>query len=470
MKRIICIATISCLITTQAAFAGVDKDMKRFWEGSGGLQNATGATSLEAQSAGYYTLGSMYARTPVKNTQIASVTMPSIKAGCGGINMHNGGFSFLNSAEMTKTLKAISNNSSTFALQLSLETLSPVIARKVEELMTWMQRINQININSCETAASLVGGVWPRHERASQTICSTLANNSGIAADFAQSRHNCYADKEGTQSKIRSKNKELYDKLAVENVNLAWAAIKDSGLFGDLSSPDTADAQLAQLFMTLSGTLIIRGGDTPKYEFISGRMAHNDIIQALMDGGEIRYHKCDSTDKCLNISREGNNQTIKETDAFKSKIDKLMYALLSKVRNDEALTEEEKSFLNNKAQIPLYKILNVYSAYSGADALFELPVYTDAIATQMLFEYLNDVLRQVEAASDTLIIASDDHLKKFKENLRDVRMALSAREIKTHQTYSTLMKLVERATVIESYLANQVGSPIAESFNRSKEL
>ncbi len=470
MKRIISIVSILCLVTTQVALAGVEKDMKRFWEGAGGIVNSTGPTSVDAQSAGYYTLGGMYARTPVKNTQIASVTMPSIKAGCGGINMHNGGFSFLNSDEMSKTLKAISNNASTFALQLSLETLSPVIARKVEELMTWIQRINQININSCETAASLVGGVWPRHERASQTICSTLANSSGVAADFAQSRHNCFSDKEGTQEKIRSKNKELYDKLAVEDVNLAWKAIKESGLFGDLSSPETLDAQLAQLFMTLSGTVIIRGGDTPKYEFISGRMAHNDIIQVLMEGGDIKYHKCDNTDKCLNVAREGNHQTIKATDAFKSKIDKLMYALLNKVRADEALSEEEKTFLNNKAQIPLYKILNVYSAYSGADSLFELPVYTDAIATQMLFEYLNDVLRQVETASDGLMIASDDHLKKFKDNLRDVRMALSAREQKTHQTYSTLMKLVERATVIESYLANQVGSPIAESFNRSKEL
>jgi conjugative transfer pilus assembly protein TraH len=464
------IFSLLVLLSTNAQAGGVGESMKNFWNASGGINNYNGPSAYDAQSAGYYTLGSMYARTPVKNTQIGAITMPSMQSGCGGINMHNGAFSFINGEEMNRLLKTIANNSSGFAMQLALETVSPMIASKVEELQTWIQRVNAMNINSCETAASLVGGLWPRHERASQTVCSTLANGSGIVSDFAQAKHNCYADKTGTQNKIRAKDKALYDKLMVEDINLAWKALRESG-FLDIGKKAEGDTTLAHLFMTLSGTIIIKAnGNTPTYEFITGRAAHNDIIQVLMEGGEIKYHLCDETDKCLNVIREGGSHVIKADEAFKSKIEKMVFGLVDKIRTDEPLTEEEKNFLNNKAQIPLYKILNVYAAYSGAGSLFELPTYTEAIALQAMFEYLNDILRQVEVASDNLIVASDDHLKRFKDNIRSARRALSERELKTHQSYSTLIKLVERATVIEGILASQLGSPVAESYGWAKNL
>lgn len=450
------------------AFCDVGTDMKDFWNGMGGMSNAGGVSAYDAQAAGYYTLGSLYARTPVKNTQLASINLPSMKAGCGGINIHNGSFSILNSDELTKLLKAIANNSTAFAAQLALETVSPVIAEKIEELQSWIQRINAMNINSCEAAASLVGGMWPRHERASQSICSTLANTSGISSDYAKARHDCYHNASSTNSQIKGRNSELYEKLAVDDVNLAWKAIKDSGFF-KLDTPE--DKELAQLFMTLSGTIIIKAnGDNPSYEYISGRAAHNDVIQVLMEGGNINYHKCGDIDKCLDVIKNGGTHTIKANAGFKSKIEQFISSIIEKVRKDEPLTDSEKSFLNYKTSIPLYKILNVYAAYSGAGALFELPAYTEAIALQMLFEYLNDVIRQVETASDSLIIASDDHLSKYRENLQNVKRALTERELKTHQSYATLLKLVERTMMIESILANQLGSPVAESFQWSKNL
>ena len=101
--------------------------------------------------------------------------------------------------------------------------------------------------------------------------------------------------------------------------------------------------------------------------------------------------------------------------------------------------------------------------------MFELPAYSEAISLQMLYEYLDDVLKQADRASDALIIASDDHLKRFKESLREARRSLAQREIKTHQSYATLTRLVDRAMSIEGILSKQIGSPVAESFQWSKE-
>jgi conjugative transfer pilus assembly protein TraH len=442
------------------AFAGVGKSMEEFWNGMGGYSN-------QLQSAGYYSMGGLYARTPIKSNNLAAIQMPSLKAGCGGINLYNGGFSYINADELTQTLKAIANNSSGFAMQLALETISPVIAEKVEEMQAWIQRINAMNINSCETAATLVGGMWPRQEQASQTICSTLAGGSGVATDYVIAKHECHTDRKGTNKKIKERSKDAEDLLA-EDVNLAWKAIKKSGLFND------GDQNLAELLMTLSGTIIIHGpsndSDNPKYEYISGKATSNEVITVLLDGGSIKYHTCDETTKCLNITRDGSSHEITKEQAFKAKIEKMILGLVDKIKSDQELTEEERLFLNYKANIPIYKILNVYAAYSGAGALFELPNYSEAIALQILFEYLDDTLSKVELASNSLMIASDDQIKNFKNDIREARNRLNQREKKTHQSYVTMMSLVDRTMVIEGILAKNLGSPIADAFQWQKRL
>lgn len=449
---------------------GVAQGMQDFWSKMGGMSSFNGADAHQLQSAGYYTMGGLYARTPVKNTQIASIGLPGLKAGCGGINLYNGGFSFINSDELTKLLNSISANSSAFAMQLAVETISPVIAEKIEELQSWVQRINAMNINSCETAASLVGGVWPRHEQASKTICSTLASGNGIASDFTQARHDCHASRGGISAKIIGKDPSNSEKLLTENINVAWKALKGSGFF-DLSG---VDKELAELFMTLSGTIIIHASshenDNPKFEYIAGKATHTDLITVLLDGGDIPYHKCDEPAKCLHITRNGGSHNISQDKAFKAKVEKIIFALIEKIQKDEPLNDEEKSFLNSKANLPLYKILNVYAAYSGSGAIFELPAYSEAIALQMLFEYLDDVLRQVDAAADSLIIADEDLIKRFKDDLREARRTLAQREQKTHQNYATLMALVDRAMTVEGILAKNIGSPLADAFHWSKNM
>lgn len=464
------------LILTWANVAnagGIAQGMQDFWDGMGGMSNFNGVDAYQLQSAGYYTMGGLYARTPVRNTQLASIGLPGLKGGCGGINLYNGGFSFINSEELTKLLQSISTNSSAFAMQLALETISPVIAEKVEELQSWVQRINSMNINSCETAASLVGGVWPRHEQASKTICSTLASGNGIASDYTRARHDCHASRGGMSAKIRSKDSDSADKLLTEDINIAWKALRGSGFF-KLSGDANDDKELAELFMTLSGTIIIHApnnqNDTPKFEYIAGKATHSDLITILLDGGTIPYHTCNETTKCLNVSRNGGSHSITQDQAFKAKVEKIIFALIDKIKTDSPLTDEEKSFLNAKAGVPLYKILNVYAAYSGSGAIFELPAYSEAIALQMLFEYLDDVLRQVDTAADSLLIAGEDHIKRFKDDIREARRTLVQREQKTHQNYATLMSLVDRAMMVEGILAKNIGSPLADAFHWSKNM
>ena len=462
------LALLLYMFTFNAHAGGVLGSMQGFWDGLGGMSNVSGPTAYQGQSAGYYTLGNLYARTPVKNVYPLSIQLPSARGGCGGIDIFAGSFSFINADQFIKTGKAIVNNAKGFAFQLALETISPVITEKLEELQNKMQEINSMNINSCETAAALVGGMWPKHDRASATICATMGNKKGIFDDYAQAKHECESG--GKRAETSKKVEDRSDAIKLDDVNIAWKALRESNFFG---AGGNFDKQLAELFMTLSGTVIIlapkNDDDGPKFEFVTARIAHNDVISTLMDGGQIKTHRCDEADKCLNMIKEGNHHQITAGKAFKTRVQTLLESMISKIIIDEELDKQELALLN-MTSIPIYRVLNVYAAYSGAGTIFELPVYSEAISLHILYAYLNDILRQVTVASDRLVLGSEDQLAHFKDGLKDARTALAEREIKTNQSYTTLMQMVDRTMFVEGILAKEMGESLAESLQWSRQL
>ena len=141
----LCLALISTV-----TFANVSNDLGSFFNHLGYTENATNPTAYQGQSAGFYTGGSLYARDTVRNYQLLSVNLPSVTAGCGGIDAFTGSFSFINSSELVNALKNVANNAVSYAFMLGLETMTPEIANEMEYFQSMANNINQMNVQSCE--------------------------------------------------------------------------------------------------------------------------------------------------------------------------------------------------------------------------------------------------------------------------------------------------------------------------------
>ena len=94
MKR--AIAALLALTLPLTARADVGSSMDAFLNDVGGAANVTGPSAFEGQSAGYYSLGNVWTRFPQKTTTIANLQLPRARAGCGGIDLFAGSFSFIN--------------------------------------------------------------------------------------------------------------------------------------------------------------------------------------------------------------------------------------------------------------------------------------------------------------------------------------------------------------------------------------
>ena len=454
------------------SYAGIGESMASYWKDMGTVVNVSHSGSYQGQSAGYYTLGNIYARTPVRTSSVAQIDLPKARSGCGGIDLFKGALSFISMNQLEETLKSIASNGGGFAFQVAMATISPMLAQKIEEFQSWIQEINAMNINSCETAAALVGGIWPKHDRASATICSTLGNGD-LFNDYVKAKHACEGG--GRRAEVNREMRDKYPDLAIDDINLAWEALKKSPMFKG-STLTGERKKLAELFMTLSGTIIIEAPKNdelpPRFKYISSRIDHTDLLTALLEGGTIKAHVCNGSeqgsgndsDKCLSIIELGSEQIIDEEHSFKFKVKERLTSMMEKVTANEKFNNEEREFLQ-MTTIPIYKILNVHAAYEGAGSVHELPVFAEAIALQLLYDYLQEILKQMEIASDQLKLGGGTQVGSFKKNLFEARKALSAREIKTHQNFDQLMKVVDRTKMLERILLEQSGSSSAQALN-----
>src|SRR3546814_2483856 len=84
------IGVIALSVAAAPAQAGVGDEMSDFFNDMGASANATGATAYQGQSAGYYSLGSVWARFPQKSVYPANIQLPKVRAGCGGIDIFSG--------------------------------------------------------------------------------------------------------------------------------------------------------------------------------------------------------------------------------------------------------------------------------------------------------------------------------------------------------------------------------------------
>ncbi|WP_196492307.1 conjugal transfer protein TraH, partial [Erythrobacter donghaensis] len=171
----------------------------------------------------------------------------------------------------------------------------------MQEFSQKAQLMNNLNINSCEMAQGLVGGIWPKGDLADKAVCEAIGNSEGIFTDYAAAKHGCGT--RGQRSSTTAQGSGKYDDVnpGVPR-NYTWTILKKSAFF---SPGGRFDEELAEYAMTLLGTIIYvppKDDEPGKFVPIVGE-ASSTLVTSLLDGttnGNVLIFDCDETEKCLN--------------------------------------------------------------------------------------------------------------------------------------------------------------------------
>lgn len=446
--------------------ADVAGQMTTFFNEAGGAANVTGPTAYDGQAAGYYSLGNLWTRFPQKSVQPFNLQLPSARAGCGGIDLFTGSFSFINTAEIVAMLKATANNALGFAFKLAIDSVSPEIGKVMDEFSQKAQLLNQMNISSCETAQGLVGGLWPKMDATRATICEAVGNSQGIFSDWAAARQGCNNGNQRDSTIARNSDAAMAEQLVGEPHNYTWEALRKSAKFGAF------DRGFSEYIMTLVGTIVTTPSSDPS---VGGKVvmfgpAEDAVVTALLDGTvdapPVRMLRCND-EPCLDVGEQV--LSVPSSAALRPRIASMITSMSSKIRTDTPLDAAEKQLLN-LANIPLYKILAVQAFAHYALTEGEVQTLSEIVAVDLLSAMLDNMLDRVDQAKISYQTFDQATAAQWHEQIAATRAKFAQRAHKLDGKLQNTMAIIDRSIMLESTLQNAMTPGMVAALNFSRGL
>ncbi|MCD8499707.1 MAG: conjugal transfer protein TraH [Gammaproteobacteria bacterium] len=365
-------------------------------------------------------------------------------------------FSFINSDELTSFFENVMNNAVGYAFTLAMTSVSPEMTSVYKWMEDLADRVNQTNMNSCETGAALVGGLWPKTAESQRQVCESIGTSSmGIFDDWASARQEC--GNAGQTSDTLSKGKDSEYKAMIAEGNIAWKVLQNLDYLGD-------DTELAELFMSLSGTVILAadkdkgsGDDAPHIQKVLASLAsNNNLVNALLHGGEAEIYKCDTTDLDGCTSPTTTTIDVQQNDALENQVSDMLTSMVQKIQNDEALSDEEKGLLQSTS-IPIYKILKVELALQKDAATLDIQKYSEVVATDILTQYLSESLDAVQMSLST-VDYPEEYMQEFQVGLQDAYKQVANYKTNAYQQVTMANNLVLQTEQEEQMLVGEFSS------------
>jgi len=310
------------LAPTEAA-ASTQSELDSFlreWE----MQLQTTAPGFyQGQQRGYITGGAVNLRFPSRNFVPLTLSMPSLRAGCGGISFFGGAFSYINGEQFTQFLQNIAQNAVGMAFQLALQTLCPQCATALAKMEEIVRNMTGFLGNSCQAAKALVRGIASSDivKEISHKTCTEINTALGVTEDFWSSNFKCPPAPEQKKADLLQAIQDALNPTQEPqriSQNIFWSAYNRlEGLNPFWDTPH------GQYLMSLFGTIVLNyKSDDPKADPELAPWAHTLEVTNLLAGWEdngVQILQCtDDTINCLSVSPvaapafEGFEATVEE--------------------------------------------------------------------------------------------------------------------------------------------------------------
>lgn len=422
------------------AAANIEQQVNQMF---GTMINATAPGSYKTASRGVVTGGNLVVRNRIKTANIISITPPSAKGGCGGINLYSGSFSFINGEEFVALMRNVASNAvgviSGYAFEMALELMDAQTAGVIRNLANKIQSLNQMFSNSCQLAQGVMSGGVAAFKEGGDLKSAMTAFGENVAPDFFSAK----STKEASPAeRIVTANKA---KACANTGNIIWCAMKKAGLASQIMYGSDENAEF---IMSMVGSFYItltpddKGGKNfqsqPMQPLIKG-----DSLKIFVEGStgtDTKVYKCasDDTDQCI----KPTVADLRKFDGLERKMikDIVDSGVIERVASNAASAADIKKleyFTHTNIGRLLMQIIQKAGANRGEEFFSE---FARVIAAEAANSVINQLLDETAKGLTSLEMPE---ATVVAENLRDTRVSLSA-EYRNYLRYGTNAKDADR--------------------------
>lgn len=421
------------------------RSLQDMFNAMGNYSNVTGANSVKGEINNYYTGGSVSARTPVVQAMLYSIQPPSVKGGCGGIDLYMGGFSYINSEQIMALLRATAANLVSELFFLALDTFVPVVSAVIKKLQAMSQMALNMSANSCALAQNLLGATSAQSlaSSAKSSFSEFFELESGSSADGYAAQQESKDDETANENQAAGlANPATKDRVG--QGNYVWRAIYNA----NYNDPSTADSQrYKELLMSMVGTVIVPTDGGPMQILAPLTITLKDMIgNNGANTANVEVYQCDpGADGAEMGCQHPNTATI--NTSLGSSFRQLAYERLSQIaanmRGGTPPSTADLDYLG-KSSIPLYKLMALGSADPALTSTM-IETAAEVIAVDYAYHYIREAYRNLEvniaarrgSVDATQGKALDDVLAKKKELITQLEGERVATYAKVQQASKT---------------------------------
>lgn len=362
--------------------------------------------------------GSFSARSPTQNFNIIAFDPPNINAGCSGIDMYMGSFSFINSEQLKTMLRAYAQGAVGFAFKAAIRSICGSCAATLDDLQAITQRLNTLGKNTCALSKATVNYLTNKPE-----LLEKANRDESLLKTARQSVDDWFDGENKTKTGARGDRANQYNGNLVIRALFNSQATDRFGAAGE-SANFGMNGDLPDLIMNLVGTWIVptdvndsksctggNSGDCIKNpDVIVGKLNFDHILKGQSEARErVVFYKCDTKDAEMACQKptetdfqfEGTKRYVQrmlfgaDATAYAPTSDSIMGTLLRS--GPSGLTSTQKNFLNSAQSIPLMSIIYRTQKNRGvAQAI--LARSADYIAYEMAYKIVLEAIQVTEQA------------------------------------------------------------------------
>jgi conjugative transfer pilus assembly protein TraH len=459
-KRVTALVTAFAFMSTAHAMT-----MQELFDSVNAQGNVSNPAVLQGQTMNLYTGGSLFMRMPKRSYQLATVTPPSWNAGCGGIDLFAGGFSYINKEQFVAMLRNIGSNALGYGFKLAIQNLCPTCDNVMQALQATAQAANRLNMDSCEAAKGVVNAALPdTWTRGKQNA----AKNFGVDTNLFENITDAWTSVMNNESRANqtvnaaaSARPEAKDALPTGNV--VWKALKKLDGISD---------EQRMVLMSMIGSTIF---STEVMTSAPKKLVRKEITVETLVGARttsetitVPIWRCDTTseDGCLSPT-EDEITTRSFKTMVRQKMEKISDKLASRSTHDDMAST--LGFLN-ATDLPIYKMLAVTTTLNNtsmADAL--IGRYQDLIAAKYAEVYiqrgvsdLRAALAKYAATADATMAQTINESKpELEEISRAAKQVLATAYSQTISTYNIAQEVQYMERALNANLSQTLRNSLA---------
>ncbi|WP_338911987.1 conjugal transfer protein TraH [Mycetohabitans rhizoxinica] len=457
------IALVMALASSSFSYA---MSMQELFDSVNAQGNLSNPAVLQGQTMNLYTGGSLFMRMPKRTYQLATSTPPSWGAGCGGIDLYMGGFSYINKEQFVAMMRNIGSNALGYGFKLAIQNLCPTCDNVMQALQATAQQINRLNMDSCEAAKGIVNAALPNTwERGKQNAAKNYGVDMNLFENITDAWTNVMNNERKANEPIeRAKNTRPEARDALPSGNVVWKALKKL---------DGITDEHRMILMSMIGSTIFP--TSPDAAGEPKPLIRKEItVEALVgvrstsDTIIVPIWRCDTT------SAEGCLYPVEDVTAvksFKAMVRQKMGAISGKIA-DRSAHDDMTAVLGflNATDLPIYKMLAVTTTLGNtslADALISR--YEELIAAKYAEVYIQRAVTDLRAAITKFSLVSDasqnEALEEIRPELESIshaaKQVLATAYSQTVSTYNIAQEVRHMERVMNANLSQTLRASLA---------